>query len=69
MSNPQFINPTTSYTAKSLSFDDEGRSKLISGITAISKTVKSTLGPLGKTVLLESSNHTSGMTITKDELL
>jgi len=66
MSNPQFINPTTSYTAKSLSFDDEGRSKLISGITAISKTVKSTLGPLGKTVLLESSNHTSGMTITKD---
>ncbi len=66
MSNPQFINPTTSYTAKSLSFDDEGRSKLISGITAIAKTVKSTLGPLGKTVLLESSNHTSGMTITKD---
>jgi len=66
MSNPQFISPTTSYTAKSLSFDDEGRSKLISGITSISKTVKSTLGPLGKTVLLESSNHTSGMTITKD---
>lgn len=55
-----------SYIPKALSFDDEGRSKLISGITQISKTVKSTLGPLGRTVLLESPEHTSGMTITKD---
>ena len=54
------------YIPKTLSFDNEGRSKLISGITSISKTVKSTLGPLGKTVLLESPEHTSGMTITKD---
>ena len=54
------------YIPKTLSFDDEGRSKLITGITSISKTVKSTLGPLGKTVLLESPEHTSGMTITKD---
>ena len=60
------IKSSSSYTPKSLSFDEEGRSKLISGITAISKTVKSTLGPLGKTVLLESPEHTSGMTITKD---
>ncbi len=54
------------YIPKQLSFDSEGRSKLISGITSISKTVKSTLGPLGRTVLLESPEHTSGMTITKD---
>lgn len=60
------IKSSSSYIPKSLCFDDEGRSKLISGITAISKTVKSTLGPLGKTVLLESPEHTSGMTITKD---
>ena len=39
---------------------------LISGITKISKAVKSTLGPRGKTVLIESSNHTQGITITKD---
>jgi chaperonin GroEL len=54
------------YIPKSLSFDDEARQKLITGITTISKAVKSTLGPLGKTVLIESPNHTSGMTVTKD---
>ena len=51
---------------KELSFDQEGRDKLLSGITKISKAVKSTLGPLGKTVLIESPNHTGGITITKD---
>lgn len=51
---------------KELSFDQEGRDKLLSGITKISKAVKSTLGPLGKTVLIESQNHTGGITITKD---
>tara|TARA_R100001198_G_scaffold96014_1_gene84081 strand:+ start:1764 stop:3335 length:1572 start_codon:yes stop_codon:yes gene_type:complete len=51
---------------KELSFDQEGRDKLLSGITKISKAVKSTLGPLGKTVLIESQNHTSGITVTKD---
>ena len=66
ISSDKFIQPTNSYNAKHLSFDEEGRSKLISGITSISKAVKSTLGPLGKTVLLESNQHTSGMTITKD---
>ena len=54
------------YIPKALSFDDEARQKLIAGITTISKAVKSTLGPLGKTVLIESPNHTSGMTVTKD---
>lgn len=49
-----------------LYFDQEGRDKLISGIEKISKAVKSTLGPLGNTVILESRNHTRGLTITKD---
>ena len=51
---------------KELSFDQEGRDKLLNGITTISKAVKSTLGPLGKTVLIESQNHTHGITVTKD---
>ena len=51
---------------KDLVFDKEGRDKLINGITTISKAVKSTLGPRGKTVLIESPNHTHGITVTKD---
>ena len=51
---------------KILSFDEQGREKLLNGITQISKAVKSTLGPLGQTVLIESQNHTHGITITKD---
>ncbi len=54
------------YIPKELSFDSEAREKLISGITKISKAVKSTLGPRGKTVLIESPDHVGGMTITKD---
>ena len=49
-----------------LFFDQEGRDKLISGINKISRAVKSTLGPLGNTVILESRNHTRGLTVTKD---
>src|SRR5210317_1005994 len=49
-----------------LYFDQEGRDKLISGIKKISKAVKSTLGPLGNTVILESQHHTRGLTVTKD---
>jgi chaperonin GroEL len=55
-----------SYIPKDLTFDNEGRSKLISGITKISKAVKSTLGPRGRTVLIESPDHVSGITVTKD---
>jgi chaperonin GroEL len=54
------------YTPKDLKFDDEGRSKLIEGITKMSNAVKSTLGPSGHTVLIESPNHTHGITVTKD---
>lgn len=49
-----------------LFFDQEGRDKLISGIRKISRAVKSTLGPMGNTVVLESQNHTRGLTVTKD---
>ena len=49
-----------------LFFDQEGRDKLISGIKKISRAVKSTLGPLGNTVILESQHHTRGLTVTKD---
>lgn len=49
-----------------LYFDQEGRDKLVSGITKIAKAVKSTLGPLGKTVIIDSPNHTRGLTVTKD---
>ena len=51
---------------RELHFDKEGRKKLLEGITKMSKTVKSTLGPLGNTVMMESLNHTRGMIITKD---
>ena len=54
------------YIAKDLCFDQDARQKLINGITTISKAVKSTLGPRGKTVLIESTSHTGGLTITKD---
>tara|TARA_R100000935_G_scaffold4543_1_gene10812 strand:+ start:1865 stop:3457 length:1593 start_codon:yes stop_codon:yes gene_type:complete len=56
----------SNYIPKNLEFDDLGRNKLIQGITKISKAVKSTLGPRGKTVLIESPDHVGGMTITKD---
>lgn len=54
------------YIPKDLTFDSQGRAKLIEGITKISTAVKSTLGPRGKTVLIESPDHLGGITITKD---
>ena len=54
------------YTPKDLNFGDEGRKKLKRGIIKISDAVKSTLGPRGNTVLIESQHHTSGITVTKD---
>ena len=46
------------YSPKDIVFDEEARGKLITGITIIAKAVKSTLGPRGRTVLIESPNHT-----------
>jgi len=54
------------YAPKNLLFDEEGREKLYKGIAKISSAVKSTLGPEGQTVLIESNEHTRGMTVTKD---
>jgi chaperonin GroEL len=54
------------YSPKNLQFDDAGRKKLIKGITTIASAVKSTLGPSGQTVLIESPHHTHGITVTKD---
>ena len=54
------------YSPKNLHFGNEGRNKLINGIEAISNAVKSTLGPSGQTVLIESPSHTHGITVTKD---
>jgi chaperonin GroEL len=46
------------YSPKDLHFADSARSKLMA--------VKSTLGPMGNTVLIESNQHTHGITVTKD---
>jgi len=54
------------YTPKNLLFDKSGRDKLYNGIETIAKAVKSTLGPSGQTVLIESPQHTHGITVTKD---
>lgn len=54
------------YTPKELHFSDEGRVKLFKGLEKITKAVGSTLGPQGNTVLIESEEHLSGMTVTKD---
>ena len=49
-----------------LHFEEDARLKLVSGIEKISKAVKSTLGPRGKTVIIESQSHTRGLVVTKD---
>jgi len=54
------------YSPKSLQFDEQARKKLTDGVTKMAKAVKSTLGPSGNTVLIESANHTHGITVTKD---
>ena len=48
---------------KDLHFSGEG---LVTGIEQLAGAVKSTLGPSGQTVLIESPNHTHGITVTKD---
>jgi chaperonin GroEL len=61
-----FINPSMGYSPKDLNFGENGRQKLIKGINQIAHAVKSTLGPMGNTVLIESYQHTSSITVTKD---
>ena len=54
------------YSPKDLHFGSAGRQKLINGVVKMSQAVKSTLGPGGNTVLIESPNLTHGITVTKD---
>jgi chaperonin GroEL len=54
------------YYPKDLCFDTEAKDKLVSGIKKISQAVKSTIGPRGNTVLIESPTHTRGVVVTKD---
>lgn len=60
------MNENLGYSPKDIRFGDNGREKLINGITKIAGAVKSTLGPRGNTVLIESPNHTGSITVTKD---
>jgi chaperonin GroEL len=60
------MDSTIGYSPKDLRFGSDGRSKLISGVVKMSRAVKSTLGPSGNTVLIESAEHTHGLTVTKD---
>lgn len=57
---------SSGYQPKDLHFDMEGRSALLRGVSKMAKAVKSTLGPSGNTVLIESPSHTHGITVTKD---
>ncbi len=43
-----------------------GREKLKNGVRILAEAVGSTLGPGGRPVILESENHTEGLTVTKD---
>lgn len=54
------------FTPKQLTFDSEGRDKLVKGIEKLARAVKSTLGPMGQTVLIESADILRGITVTKD---
>lgn len=60
------MDSTIGYSPKDLRFGSDGRSKLINGVAKMSRAVKSTLGPSGNTVLIESPEHTHGLTVTKD---
>lgn len=48
---------------KEIEFNKE---KLLSGIDKIYNAVGSTMGPMGRTVLIESEHHVGGLTVTKD---
>jgi len=51
---------------KRISFDDEAKEGLRKGITTLAKAVKSTLGPRGRTVIIEAEDVIMGRTVTKD---
>jgi len=51
---------------KQLHLGKDGQAKLREGVKMFSSAVKSTLGPAGKTVLMESNNTKGGIKATKD---
>jgi chaperonin GroEL len=51
---------------KKIHFEETGREKLKSGIQKMKDAVGSTMGPMGRTVLIESEMHIGGITTTKD---
>jgi chaperonin GroEL len=54
------------YSPKKLQFDKEAQDRLVAGVSKIGQAVGSTLGWAGQTVLIESPQHTHGITVTKD---
>lgn len=62
----QMMQNQQSYSPKDLFFGNTGRQKLVRGVQKMAQAVKSTLGPGGNTVVLESLQHTHGLTVTKD---
>ena len=54
------------YAPKELEFATQAQKRLADGIDKMARAVKSTLGPNGNTVLIESPQHTHGITVTKD---
>ena len=51
---------------KEVHFEETGREKLKTGIKKMTDAVGSTMGPMGRTVLIESEHHVGGITSTKD---
>ncbi len=66
MDTIQMPSQPQGFTPKDLCFNESAQQKLINGIDKIAQAVKSTLGPRGNTVLIESPHHTHGITVTKD---
>ena len=66
MDTIQMPSQSQGFTPKDLCFNESAQQKLINGIDKIAQAVKSTLGPRGNTVLIESPHHTHGITVTKD---
>jgi chaperonin GroEL len=51
---------------KNIIFDKKARASLLSGIAKTAKAVGSTMGPFGRTVIIEDRNTTRGTRATKD---
>lgn len=50
----------------SILFNEQAKEKLLAGASTIAQAVKSTMGPGGRTVIIDSKTHSRGLTVTKD---